>query len=88
MARSARYIPTRVTAPRPIRAPRLRLEPFAEAHLTARYVAWLNDPDACTRVAKAGHGVVQKLGGALDRTLVSLDPYLMQLQLHQRSRHA
>ena len=25
--------------------PRLRLEPFGEAHLTPRYVAWLNDPE-------------------------------------------
>jgi hypothetical protein len=32
--------------------------------------------------------VVETLGGALDRTLASLDPYLMQLQLHQRARHA
>ena len=64
-------------------------EPIASPdRLVAHFAAWLNDPDACTRVAKAGHGVVQKLGGALDRTLVSLDPYLMQLQLHQRSRHA
>jgi hypothetical protein len=31
---------------------------------------------------------MEKLGGALDRTLASLDPYLMQLQLHQRTRHA
>ncbi len=28
-----------------LETPRLRLEPFAEAHLTPRYVAWLNDPE-------------------------------------------
>lgn len=28
-----------------LESPRLRLEPFAERHLTPEYVAWLNDPD-------------------------------------------
>lgn len=28
-----------------LRTSRLRLEPFAEPHLTERYVGWLNDPD-------------------------------------------
>jgi 3-deoxy-D-manno-octulosonic-acid transferase len=56
--------------------------------LVAHLAAWLGDPDACARVADAGHKVVETLGGALDRTLASLDPYLMQLQLHQRARHA
>jgi 3-deoxy-D-manno-octulosonic-acid transferase len=64
-------------------------EPLADAErLVAHLAAWLSDPDACARVADAGHAVVEKLGGALDRTLASLDPYLMQLQLHQRPRHA
>ena len=56
--------------------------------LAAHLAAWLTDPNACAEVAKAGHRVVEKLGGALDRTLASLDPYLMQLQLHERARHA
>jgi 3-deoxy-D-manno-octulosonic-acid transferase len=56
--------------------------------LTAHLAAWLGDPDTCARVGKAGHIVVENLGGALDRTLTSLDPYLMQLQLGQRARHA
>jgi len=56
--------------------------------LVAHLAAWLSDPDACGRVADTGHTVVKTLGGALDRTLASLDPYLMQLQLHQRARHA
>lgn len=56
--------------------------------LTAHFAAWLNDPDACARVAEAGHRIVETLGGGLDRTLASLDPYLMQLQLRQRARHA
>jgi 3-deoxy-D-manno-octulosonic-acid transferase len=64
-------------------------EPIAGPdRLVAHLAAWLSDPDACARVADAGHTVVEALGGALDRTLASLDPYLMQLQLHQRARHA
>jgi hypothetical protein len=31
---------------------------------------------------------VENLSGALDRTLASLDPYLMQLHLQQRAGHA
>ncbi len=56
--------------------------------LTAHLAAWLADPDACDRVAEAGYAVVENLGGALERTLTSIDPYLMQLQLRQRARHA
>jgi len=56
--------------------------------LTAHFAVWLTDADACARVAEAGYAVVTKLGGALERTLTSLDPYLMQLQLRQRARHA
>ena len=56
--------------------------------LTAHLAAWLTDPDACARVAEAASIVVRDLGGALDRTLASLDPYLMQLQLRQRAHHA
>lgn len=64
-------------------------EPLAGPdRLVAHLAAWLGDPDACARVGDTGHAVVEKLGGALDRTLASLDPYLMQLQLHERARHA
>jgi len=64
-------------------------EPVEDVNrLTAHLAAWLTDPDACARVGEAGHVVMENLGGALDRTLASLDPYLMQLQLHQRTRHA
>ncbi|HZP71028.1 MAG TPA: 3-deoxy-D-manno-octulosonic acid transferase [Pseudolabrys sp.] len=64
-------------------------EPFTDPdRMIAQFAAWLDDPDACARVAETGHAVVQKLGGALDRTLASLDPYLMQLQLQQRAHHA
>jgi len=56
--------------------------------LIAYFAAWLGDTNACARVGKAGHMVVENLGGALERTMASLDPYLMQLQLGQRTRHA
>jgi 3-deoxy-D-manno-octulosonic-acid transferase len=56
--------------------------------LVAHLAAWLNDPDARARVVAAANGVVKNLSGALDRTLASLDPYLMQLQLQQRAHHA
>ncbi len=57
-----------------------------EDRLIAAFAALLNDPDACARTAAAARETVDTLGGALDRTLQSLDPYLMQLLLRQRSR--
>ena len=56
--------------------------------LTAGFGAWLSDPAARARVADAARATVEGLGGALERTLQSLEPYLMQLQLRQRARHA
>jgi 3-deoxy-D-manno-octulosonic-acid transferase len=49
--------------------------------LTACFGAWLNDPAVAKQVASAAKTTVETLGGALERTLHSLDPYLMQLQL-------
>jgi 3-deoxy-D-manno-octulosonic-acid transferase len=56
--------------------------------LTAGIAAWLGNPDARAQVAATAHTTVDALGGALERTLLSLDPYLMQLQLSQRADHA
>ena len=56
--------------------------------LTASFGAWLSDPQACARVADTARTTVDALGGALERTLQSLEPYLMQLQLRQRVDHA
>jgi hypothetical protein len=39
-------------------------------------------------VADAARTTVDALGGGLDRTLKSLDPYLMQLRLRQRADNA
>jgi 3-deoxy-D-manno-octulosonic-acid transferase len=56
--------------------------------LTAGIAAWLADPAAGARAAEAARVTVEALGGALEHTLQSLDPYLMQLQLRQRASHA
>src|SRR5262249_26134285 len=46
---------------------------------------WLRNPAARGAVADAAKQTVQTLGGALERTLAALDPYLMQLRLEQRA---
>jgi 3-deoxy-D-manno-octulosonic-acid transferase len=56
--------------------------------LTVRIGAWLSDTAARMRVAEAAARTVESLGGALDRTLAALDPYLMQLRIEQRSGNA
>jgi 3-deoxy-D-manno-octulosonic-acid transferase len=56
-----------------------------EDALTAKLGEWLADQSARTAVAKAGAEAVEKLSGALERTLAAIDPYLMQLRLEQRA---
>jgi 3-deoxy-D-manno-octulosonic-acid transferase len=56
-----------------------------EETLTAQLGDWLTDQAARTAAAKAGAEAVEKLSGALERTLAALDPYLMQLRLEQRA---
>jgi 3-deoxy-D-manno-octulosonic-acid transferase len=56
-----------------------------EEALTVQLNAWLANPAARTAVAEAGAKTVRQLGGALDRTLAALDPYLVQLRLEQRA---
>jgi 3-deoxy-D-manno-octulosonic-acid transferase len=56
--------------------------------LTAAFAVLLNDPAARTRATDAARATVDALGGALERTLGSLEPYLMQLQLRGRNGHA
>lgn len=64
-------------------------EPVADAEqLTAGLAAWLRDPATRDRAAQAARTTVENLSGALDRTLASLEPYLMQLQLPGRADHA
>ena len=56
--------------------------------LAVRIGAWLTDPAARQRSAASATAAIGKLCGALERTLAALDPYLMQLQLEQRSGDA
>lgn len=56
--------------------------------LTAGLAMWLSDQAARERAAQAARATVETLGGALERTLAALEPYLMQLQLPGRGRHA
>ncbi len=51
--------------------------------LTVRLGAWLTDAAERTRVSDAALRTVDLLGGALERTLAALEPYLMQLRLEQ-----
>ena len=56
--------------------------------LTAAFGAWLSNAAERERAADAARATVDALGGALDRTLVALEPYLMQLQLPGRADDA
>jgi 3-deoxy-D-manno-octulosonic-acid transferase len=51
--------------------------------LTVRFGAWLTDAKTRRAVSEAARETVELLGGALDRTLAALEPYLMQLRLEQ-----
>jgi len=48
----------------------------------------LADPSACDTVNAAGSRVVEELGGALERTLTVLEPYLLQLRLEMGAADA
>ncbi len=64
-------------------------EMIADAsHLTGRLGMLLAHPAARERVAENAYNTVRSLGGALERTLQSLEPYLLQLRLGQRTDHA
>jgi 3-deoxy-D-manno-octulosonic-acid transferase len=64
-------------------------EPVDDAdRLTAAFAALLASDDARKSVTTAARRTVEALGGALGRTLQSLDPYLMQLMLRGRGDHA
>jgi 3-deoxy-D-manno-octulosonic-acid transferase len=57
-----------------------------EDDLVAEIRALLRDPKSRKQIADAGHEVVEQLGGALDRTLSALQPYLMQLRIERGAR--
>ena len=58
------------------------------SRLTGRLGMMLAHPAARERVAENAYNTVRGLGGALERTLPSLEPYLLQLRLGQRTDHA
>ncbi|UPK34798.1 3-deoxy-D-manno-octulosonic acid transferase [Bradyrhizobium sp. 186] len=48
----------------------------------------LADPTVRDRMQRSGAGVVEQLGGALDRTMTALEPYLMQLRIEMGAANA
>jgi 3-deoxy-D-manno-octulosonic-acid transferase len=56
--------------------------------LAATLGALLTQPILRERMARAGHDVVEALGGALERTMQGLEPYLDPLQHLQGAHHA
>jgi 3-deoxy-D-manno-octulosonic-acid transferase len=56
--------------------------------LTVRVGALLTDAAERAAITGAARTTVERLGGALDRTLAALDPYLMQIRLERRNSHA
>jgi 3-deoxy-D-manno-octulosonic-acid transferase len=53
--------------------------------LTACLGGWLSNPGARKALADKAAMTVAKLGGALERTLGALEPYLVQLRIEQRA---
>ena len=56
--------------------------------LTVRVGAWLRDVDERTAVVAAARETVAALGGALDRTVAAIEPYLMQVRLERHHQDA
>jgi 3-deoxy-D-manno-octulosonic-acid transferase len=52
--------------------------------LTMRIGHWLKDPAARKFAVEASQKTVARLGGALDRTVSALEPYLLQVRLEYR----
>lgn len=48
----------------------------------------LADPAMRDKMQRAGSGVVEDLGGALDRTMIALEPYLLQLRIEMGAANA
>jgi 3-deoxy-D-manno-octulosonic-acid transferase len=49
---------------------------------------WLKSGAARMSTAAAAQKTVDRLSGALERTLSQLDPYLMQLRIEHRANYA
>jgi 3-deoxy-D-manno-octulosonic-acid transferase len=60
----------------------------AQQALVKQIGQWLADPAARQASVEAAGRVVDQLGGALDRTLSALEPYLLQLRLEMGAANA
>jgi 3-deoxy-D-manno-octulosonic-acid transferase len=60
----------------------------AQQALVKQIGQWLADPVARQASVEAALHVVDQLGGALDRTLAALEPYLLQLRLEMGAANA
>jgi 3-deoxy-D-manno-octulosonic-acid transferase len=69
-------------------ASRGALEVNDQNELTTQIGRWLYDPAARKLAAEAGQKTVARLGGALNRTMAALEPYLLQLRLEHRQADA
>ncbi|MCC6890632.1 MAG: 3-deoxy-D-manno-octulosonic acid transferase [Hyphomicrobiales bacterium] len=56
--------------------------------LTVRVGALLTDTAERSAISAAARQTVERLGGALERTLAALDPYFMQIRLERRGSYA
>jgi len=56
--------------------------------LAVRVGAWLKDADERATVVAAAREAIEPLGGALERTVAAIEPYLMQIRLERREAHA
>ncbi len=56
--------------------------------LAVRVGAWLKDAGERAAVVAAARETIASLGGALERTIAALEPYLMQIRLERRERDA
>ncbi len=56
--------------------------------LTVRIAAWIKDGSSRDRAATAAALCVDRLGGALERTVGALEPYFMQLRIQDRAGDA
>jgi 3-deoxy-D-manno-octulosonic-acid transferase len=56
--------------------------------LAVRLGALLKDADERTALVRAAHETLKTLGGALERTLGALDPYLVDLRMDRPQSHA
>jgi 3-deoxy-D-manno-octulosonic-acid transferase len=56
--------------------------------LTVRLGALLKDPSERKALVEAARETLKTLGGALDRTIIALDPYLVDLRMDRPQSHA